>query len=94
VLSAILRQFLWPVAPGLLAGVAAALALAQVLRQLLFRISSLDRLSYSGGHGVLITIAMIAAMLPARRALRRRGLVTAGRSALTNPVGLETGRPH
>ena len=89
-LSAILPQFLWPVAPGLLAGVASALA--QVLRQVLFRISSLDPLRYSGGHREVITIAMIAAMLAARRALAGEDLSQPGFSLLTNPLGLKTRR--
>jgi hypothetical protein len=31
---------------------------------------------------------------PTAIARDRRGLIAAGRSGLTNPVGLETGRPH
>lgn len=70
VLSAILGQFLWPVIIGLFVGLAASAALSQALRILLFGISNLDPLSYASGLGVLITIAMIAALLPAMRGLR------------------------
>ncbi len=70
ILSAILRQFIWPVAVGLLAGVAGTAALSQVLRKVLFGVSNLDPLSYAGGIGVLLAIATAAALLPARRALR------------------------
>jgi predicted permease len=70
VLSAILRQFVWPVALGLLAGLAGTAALSQVLRRILFGVSNVDPLSYSGAIGTLVTIVMVAALLPARRALR------------------------
>jgi ABC-type antimicrobial peptide transport system permease subunit len=70
VVSAILRQFLWPVASGLLAGLAAAAALSQVLRKVLFGVSNLDPLSYASAVIVLVAIATIAALLPAKRALR------------------------
>ena len=70
VLSAILRQFVWPVTLGLLAGVAGTAALSQVLGWVPFGVSSLDPAGYFGGIGVLIAIATFAALLPARRALR------------------------
>ena len=70
VLAAILRQFVWPVAFGLLAGVAGTVALSQFLRRVLFGISNLDPTGYLGGIAVLIAIATVAALLPATRALR------------------------
>jgi predicted permease len=70
VLFAILRQFVWPVALGLLAGVAGTAALSQVLRRVLFGVSNLDPAGYLGGIGVLIAIATVAALLPGSRALR------------------------
>jgi ABC-type antimicrobial peptide transport system permease subunit len=69
VLSAILRQFLWPVIIGLFAGLAGSMVLSRFLRIVLFGISNLDPLSYASGLGILITIATIAALLPASRAL-------------------------
>jgi putative ABC transport system permease protein len=45
-------------------------ALSQVLRRILFGVSNLDPLSYAGALSVLLAIATIAALLPARRALR------------------------
>lgn len=68
VLSAILRQFVWAVAIGLLAGLSGTAALSQVLRRILFGVSNLDPLSYAGALSVLLAIATIAALLPARRA--------------------------
>jgi len=70
VLSAILRQFVWPIAVGLLTGVAGTAALSQVLRKVLFGVSNLDPLSYAVAMGVLLVIATAAALLPARQALR------------------------
>jgi ABC-type antimicrobial peptide transport system permease subunit len=70
VLSAILRQFLWPVVLGLVAGFAGTAALSRVLRRILFGVSNLDPLSYVGALGVLVIIVTIAALLPARRALK------------------------
>ena len=70
VLFAILRQFVWPVAIGLLVGVAGTAALSHALRRVLFGVSNLDPAGYMVGIGVLIVITMVAALLPGRRALR------------------------
>jgi predicted permease len=70
VLSAILRQFVWPVALGLMAGLTATAALSQVLRRVLFGVSNLDPAGYLGGIVVLIGITLVAALFPGRRALR------------------------
>jgi ABC-type antimicrobial peptide transport system permease subunit len=70
VLSAILHQFFWPIGLGLLIGIVGAAALSKVLRQVLFGISNLDPLSYGAAMGMLLAIATLAALLPARRALR------------------------
>jgi predicted permease len=70
VLSSIVRQFLWPVVAGLLAGVGVTAALSRLLRQVLYGVSNLDPVSYVGAIGFLGGIAVVAALLPARRALR------------------------
>jgi ABC-type antimicrobial peptide transport system permease subunit len=70
VLSAVLRQFSWPVALGLLAGIAIAAPASRVMRIALYGINNLDPLSYAAAIGALIAIIAIAAVLPARRALR------------------------
>ena len=69
-LRAILRQFSWPVFLGLIAGTAATAAVSQVLRRMLYGVSNLDPLSYAGAIAILIGIFAIAAILPARRALK------------------------
>jgi ABC-type antimicrobial peptide transport system permease subunit len=70
VLSAVLRQFSWPVAIGLVAGTGTAAAASRLLRKALFGVSNLDPAGYAGAIGVLAAIVLIAALLPARRALR------------------------
>ncbi len=70
VLSSILRQFFWPVILGLVAGVGVTAALSKLLRQELYGVSNLDPVSYVGAIGFLTCIAVVAALLPSRRALR------------------------
>lgn len=70
VLSLVLRQFSRPVVAGLLVGVAAAAALSQLLRGVLYGISHLDPLAYLAAIGIFVLTVALAALLPARRALR------------------------
>jgi predicted permease len=70
VLSAVLQQFSWPVAIGLVAGTGLAAAASRLLRKALFGVSNLDPAGYAGAIAVLAAIILIAALLPARRALR------------------------
>jgi predicted permease len=69
-LTALLRQFVWPVAIGTLVGTGLALAGSRVLRKILFGVSNLDFYGYAGAVGVLAAIVVMATVLPARRALR------------------------
>ena len=69
VLSVILRRFFWPVAFGLLVGVASTAAFSKLLRQGLYGVSNLDPTSYVGAISLLLVIATVAALLPAKRAL-------------------------
>jgi len=70
VLKAILQQFSWPVLAGLLVGTGFAAAVSKILRRALYGISNLDPLGYGGAIGMLLVILAIAALLPARHALR------------------------
>jgi len=70
VLSAVLRQFSWPVIIGLLLGTTAAALGSRLLRVVLYGVSNLDPIGYAAALLVLATIVAIAALLPARRALR------------------------
>lgn len=70
VLALVLRQFSRPVVAGLLVGVVAAAALSQILRRQLYGVSNLDPASYLAAIGVFAVTAALAALVPARRALR------------------------
>ncbi len=66
----VLRQGLRPVASGLLAGLAAAMAAGQVLSSLLFEVSARDVLTYLSVVAVTLGAASFACWLPAYRASR------------------------
>jgi len=70
ILNEVLRQFVLPVAIGLVAGTGIAAAASKVLRKILFGVDNLDPLSYAGAIAVLASLILLAAVLPARRALR------------------------
>ena len=70
VLRVVLRRLAVPVTAGLVAGVAAAAALSQLLRQELFGISNLDPATYAVAVAVFVITVAVSALLPARRALR------------------------
>ena len=70
VLSIVLSQLSRPIAIGLVAGTGGAAALSQILRKELYGISNLDPVSYLAATGVFVAAAALAAVLPARRALR------------------------
>jgi predicted permease len=53
---------------GVLAGTAIALLGARAVRSVLFGISALNPALYAGAAGILIAVAVLAALLPARRA--------------------------
>ncbi len=70
VLFVVLRQFSRPVGAGLLVGVGGAAALSQILRRELYGISNLDPLTYAAAIAIFVVTVVLAALLPARRALR------------------------
>jgi predicted permease len=70
IFAAVLRRFAWPVAVGLVLGVAMTAALSQVIRRGLFGISGLDPISYASAILLLALVLMMAALLPVRRAFR------------------------
>jgi ABC-type antimicrobial peptide transport system permease subunit len=70
VLRTVLRQFLWPVAIGAAVGAGIAAAASRVLRIVLYGVSNLDPASYVAAILALAAIVLLAALLPARRALR------------------------
>jgi len=55
---------------GVVIGVAGALALSKVIATMLFELTPMDLVSYSGTVMVLLAVAMVACYVPARRAMR------------------------
>jgi putative ABC transport system permease protein len=55
---------------GVVIGVAGALALSKVIATMLFELTPIDLVSYSGTVMVLLAVAMVACYVPARRAMR------------------------
>jgi ABC-type antimicrobial peptide transport system permease subunit len=70
VLTVVLRQLTLPVFVGLLIGVGGAAALSQLLRRELYGVSNLDPLTYLASVGLFALAVAMAALMPARRALR------------------------
>jgi putative ABC transport system permease protein len=64
------RATMISVAVGLAAGLAGAAALARVTASLLFELDALDPLTFAGGALLLLLVAWVAVLVPARRALR------------------------
>jgi hypothetical protein len=70
ILTVVLRQFSRPVAAGLVVGIGGAAAISGALRSQLFGLSNLDVTAYVAAIGVFAASAAVAAIWPARRALR------------------------
>jgi predicted permease len=70
ILRMILRQGIWIIATGLLAGVLLAVAIARLVGNFIVGISPYDPLTYISVSGALCAVALLACYLPARRATR------------------------
>jgi putative ABC transport system permease protein len=70
VLALVVRHGAALAGTGLLLGLAAALALSGLLSSLLFEVSPTDPPTFAAGLVVLSLVAVLAAVLPARRAAR------------------------
>ena len=69
VLTMLVREAMRPVGIGIVVGVAGAYALTRLLAAMLFEISATDVTTYVVACGVLAAAALVASILPARRAL-------------------------
>ena len=69
VLGMILRQGLTPALLGMAAGLAGAFGLTRLLKSLLYGVKPNDPLSFFGVAALLSLVAVLAVLLPARRAL-------------------------
>jgi predicted permease len=70
VLTMLLRETMWPVAIGVVVGVAGAVTLSRVLSSVLFGISPADPIGLGGAVLVVLGVAITAAVLAARPAMR------------------------
>jgi ABC-type antimicrobial peptide transport system permease subunit len=70
VLALILGESALPVMAGLLAGVLLAAAVSYLLRGLLYGLGTVDGISFAGVSLLFLTMALLAAYLPSRRAMR------------------------
>jgi len=66
----VLRQAMAPITVGVIFGLAAALGGTRFLGSLLFGVKARDPLSFAAAAALLIAVAAIAALVPARRATR------------------------
>jgi predicted permease len=64
----ILRETTWLAGAGIVAGVAVALVLTRLVKSMLYGIQPYDPLTLSAGVGLLLTVALVASWIPARRA--------------------------
>jgi len=70
-----IRQGMTPVLIGVAIGLTAALGLTQLAKNMLFGVSAADPLTYVGVAALLISVALLACYVPARRAAKVDPLV-------------------
>jgi ABC-type antimicrobial peptide transport system permease subunit len=70
IVDLVLRRAMVPVAIGLAAGIAGSLGAARLLQGLLFGVTPSDVLPLAAATAFLLTIALLASIIPARRAAR------------------------
>jgi ABC-type antimicrobial peptide transport system permease subunit len=75
ILRLVLRRGLGLVGVGLAIGAAGALAMTRLLQTMLFGVSQTDPVTFGGVIAVLGTVALVATLIPARRAMRVDPLV-------------------
>jgi predicted permease len=68
VMTMILRQASWILLAGVMAGLAAALALVRVVHSMLYGVAASDPLTFSGAALLLLLVGLGASWIPARRA--------------------------
>jgi predicted permease len=69
VLGLLLKESLISLAPGLVAGCGLAFALTRIMASLLYQVAPTDAGAYAGAAVFLSTVTLLAAYLPARRAI-------------------------
>jgi ABC-type antimicrobial peptide transport system permease subunit len=66
----VIRQGMTPAITGLLAGLVGAASMTRAIQRLLFEIRATDPVTFAGMAVVLLTAALLACCVPARRAIR------------------------
>ncbi len=69
VVMMLLREAMRPVALGMVIGIAGAVAMTRLLSAMLFEVSATDVTTYVVACSVLAVAALLASIVPARRAL-------------------------
>jgi len=69
VMTMLIREAMRPVATGIAIGIAGAYAMTRLLAAMLFDVSATDVTTYVVACAVLATAALVASIVPARRAL-------------------------
>jgi ABC-type antimicrobial peptide transport system permease subunit len=69
VIGLILRQGSIPVVIGVVVGLAGAFAVGRAMRELLFNVEPADPVTFIGMPVLLVGVALVACVVPARRAL-------------------------
>jgi len=75
ILALMLRDSSRPVLAGLLVGMMLAAGASQLLRGVLYGLSTVDAISFAGASFLFLVIALVATWLPSRRAMRVDPLV-------------------
>jgi ABC-type antimicrobial peptide transport system permease subunit len=70
VLALVLKQGLRPAVTGIVAGMAAAAAVARQLSSMLYGITPTDPAVFLGGSALVLAVALFASYIPARRATK------------------------
>ena len=69
VLAMVLRQGLLPALVGVAVGLAGAFGATRLLQSLLYGVTSADPTSFFGLAAILLMVALLAVLIPARRAV-------------------------
>ena len=69
ILTMILRQGLLPAFIGVAAGLAGAFGFTRLMESLLYEVKSFDPTSFFGVAAILLMVALLAVLIPARRAV-------------------------
>ena len=76
IFALVLKRGLTLALVGVAFGLVASFALSRLLRSLLFEVSAADPLTYLGVAALLLTVAVLACALPARRAMKVDPMIT------------------